>query len=197
MNAGTVLRHGWMDLTSAAAFLAIWLLRERFEPATLEAWLLWPVVFEMLLVFTLALAGFGAGIARGKWRNAWFLGAAIAYLAVAWLLSRRVEWIWLAAAWLLIARAWPPSRTHWLDPAHRRWLFSDGLPWSAAVWVCAIVAYLLGLALLPGDCTIEADGERHCTSPAWLFPLVWTSYFVVEALVRARLTAARLESLPP
>ena len=46
--AGT-LRHGALDLVSAAAFLGIWLLRDHFEYDTLRALLFWPVVFELAL----------------------------------------------------------------------------------------------------------------------------------------------------
>lgn len=187
MNATAVLRHAWMDLLSAAGFFLVWLLRAHFEPETLSALLLWPVVYEMLLVFALALAGMGNSIRRPAPRMAWFGFVAALYLGVAALGAQagNLPWIWLTALWLLIARLVPPSDQRWFDPAHRNWLFRDGLPYSMAVWVLALFAYLIPMALLPGDCVVQADGERHCTSPAWLFAAVWTTYFVIEALVRA------------
>lgn len=187
MSLAPLLRRAWMDLVSAGAFLAIWILRDRFEPETLATLLLWPVVFELMLVFGLALAGMGDGIRNGPLRGAWFGAVATIYLGLA-LWGGEAEglpWLSLAAFWLLIARLAPPAGQRWLGPQHRRWLFKEGLPYSTMVWVLAFFAYLLLLVLIPGDCLVDPGGERHCRSPAWPFALVWTTYFVAEALVRA------------
>ena len=95
------------------------------------------------------------------------------------------------------ARVRPPAGQSWLGHAHRQWLFGDALPAAAMVWIPAFFAYLLLIALVPGDCRNGTDGVRHCTSPAWIFAAVWTPYFIVEAIVRAmrsgRLTPAARE----
>jgi hypothetical protein len=62
MTLVTLLRHAWMDLLSAAIFLAVFLMRGYFEHETLSALLLWPVLFESMLVFALVLATMGNGI---------------------------------------------------------------------------------------------------------------------------------------
>lgn len=187
LRPSSLLRHAWMDLLSAAGFFGVFLLREHFEPETLSALLLWPVVFEMLLVFALVLAGMGDSIRRPGLRLTWFATVAGLYLLVAALGARaeNLPWVWLTAFWLLVARLIPPAGQRWLDPAHRTWLFRDGLPYSIAVWVLAFFAYLIPMSVLPADCTVDAEGVRVCQSPAWLFATVWTAYFVIEALVRA------------
>jgi hypothetical protein len=187
VNASALLRHAWMDLLSAAGFFLVFLFREHFEPPTLSALLLWPVVFEMMLVFALALAAMGTGIRSTPWRNTWFGLIASLYVGLAWLGGRGSELplLWLAAIWLLGARLYPPAGQRWLSPEHRRWLFNDGLPYTIAVWVLAFFAYLLLIVLVPGDCKPGADGTPICASPAWIFAAVWTPYFIVEALVRA------------
>jgi hypothetical protein len=48
------------------------------------------------------------------------------------------------------------------------------------------MVYLALFAVVPVDCTLDAAGERSCTSPAWVFAAVWVPYFVIEALVRAK-----------
>jgi hypothetical protein len=192
MTAATVLRHAWMDLLSATGFLAAFLLRERLEPETQSALLLWPVVFEMMLAFALGLASMGNGIARTALRNLWFALVAASFVALAWLGGSRsgLPLLWLAAVWQLMARAGPPSGMKWLGPEHRRWLFSDGLIGMIGVWLPAFFAYLLLIVSIDGDCQVSTVGERVCKSPAWIFAVVWVPYFVIAAIVRGRSMAA-------
>jgi hypothetical protein len=194
MNIASLVRHAWMDLLSAAAFLAVFLFRDRFAPETLSTLLLWPVLFEVLLAFGLVLASMGDAIGRAWARNLWFASIAIAYTGLAALGSARTgaPWLWVAALWLLFARVRPPGGCTWLGPDHRRWLFTDGLRYSSAICCVALLIYLFLIAAVPGDCSVDAGGERSCKSQAWVFIAVWVPYFVVEALVRA----SRLAALP-
>ena len=57
-----VLRHGALDLLTAASFLLVWLLREQFSYDTLRGLLLWPVIFECYLAFALFLASWVADV---------------------------------------------------------------------------------------------------------------------------------------
>ena len=187
MTLVTLLRHAWMDLLSAAIFLAVFLMRGYFEHETLSALLLWPVLFESMLVFALVLATMGNGITRAPWRNAWFAAVALAFIGLSWLGGQGsgLPWLWLAAIWLLWVRLAPPVGLRWLGPQHRQWLLNDGMPIAIMVWMPAFFAYLILIAMASGDCTLDTAGERHCKTPAWTFAVVWVPYFVIEALVRA------------
>lgn len=186
MNRLGFLRIGALDLVSAAAFLVIWLLRERFEYDTLRSLLLWPVVFEMYLAIALFLAGWFSSVRFDALRWICCALVVLAYLFLAWLTgaSSDMPQIWTIAFWLLLARAWPP-RSH--TPGSRgylQWLQrSAGL--SGLLWGGGFVVMMLLVLVVPGHTETRADGSLHSTSPAWIFPLVWTPYFIAEAVLRA------------
>ena len=187
MTARTLLRHAWMDLLSAAGFFAVFLLRERFEPETRSALLLWPVLFECLLAISVGVASMVDGIVRSSLRNAGFVLIVAAFLGFAWLGGRvsGLPYLSLAALWLLGARLSPPTGMRWFGSEHRHWIFHDGMTSTIVVWVPAILAFLLLTAGVVGDCRTDAEGYRVCKSPPWIFPVVWVPYFIAEALVRA------------
>jgi hypothetical protein len=186
MNRLGLLRAGALDLLSAAAFLAIWLLRDHFEYDTLRALLLWPVVFEMYLAIALFLAGSASAVGSDTARWIWCLLMIGAYLFAAWLTgaSSAMPQIWTIAFWLLVARVWPPrsftlgSRLY-LESLQR----SAGM--SGLLWGAAFVAMMLLVLVVPGHAEVQVDGSLRSTSPAWIFPLVWTPYFIAEAMLRA------------
>lgn len=187
MNLPRFLRAGALDLLSAAAFLLIWLLRDRFEYDTLRSLLLWPVVFEMYLAVALFLAGSASAVRADAVRWIWCALIVGAYLFAAWLTGANssMPQIWIAAFWLLVARAWPPPS---LTPGSRSYLewLQRSAGCSGMLWGAGFVLMMVLMMVLPGPVERLADGSLRSTSPAWIFPLVWTPYFIAEALLRAR-----------
>lgn len=177
-----------MDLLSAAGFVVAWLLRDRLEPETVAALLLWPVLFEAMLWIALTVAAGGARIQKTVARNLWFGVAAAIYLAVAWMgvSGAGRPWLWFAALWLLLARTSAPAGMRWLGPQHREWFFSDAFPASVMIWVPAFLLYVVLLGVAPGDCQVDEAGENVCRLPPWVYVLVWGGYFVLEGITRAR-----------
>jgi hypothetical protein len=186
MNLPGLLRHGALDLISAAAFLAIWLLRDHFEYDTVRAFLFWPVVFEMYLALALFVAGMMAKVRSATVRWLWLGFCVAAYLFGAWLsgASADMPQMWTLAVWLLVARARPPRGTPIATPGYLQWLFLAA-GHSGMLWGAGFIATMLLMLTIPGESVIQIDGSRVSTPPAWIFPLVWTPYFVAEALVRA------------
>jgi hypothetical protein len=175
-----------MDLLSAAAVPVLWLMRDRFEHETTMALLFWPVVFEMFAAAALVFAGMLDTVRMAAVRNACFVLVTAGYLAAAWLCGANTEMpqIWTIALWLLLARVMPPAGLRAGSEAHRAWLFT-GAGYSGLLWGAGFVA-MIGLMLLFGSEPVpDANGELTSTSPAWIYPLVWTPYFFAEALVRA------------
>jgi hypothetical protein len=188
ISAAAVLRHGALDLLMAAAFLGVWLLRDRFEYDTLRGLLLWPVVFELYLVAALFIATWVAGVQRVALRGLWVAGVLAVYLGGAWLTVAIAEMpaMWTLALWLLLARAWPPRGWSPGSVAHLRWL--QGLSgYAGLLWGGGFVAFVLLMLVFPGVETVDPDGTLRSTPPAWIFPLVWVPYFVAEAVLRARM----------
>lgn len=187
-----VLRHGALDLVSAAAFLGVWLARDRFEYDTLRSLLLWPVVFEAALAVTLFIAGMAGGLASMPLRIAWLAAMTLAYLGGAWLLGATAEMpqAWLIALWLWVARIVPPRGTKPAAREHFKWLH-EGAGISGLLWGAGFVITVVLMLVVPAPVAIGADGERVSQSPAWIFPLAWTPYFVAEALARAWRTLRR------
>lgn len=187
-DAGSVLRHGALDLLTAAAFLLVWLLRERFEYDTLRSLLLWPVVFECYLAFALYVASRIAAVRSSLLRGLWIAGVLSIYLGGAWLTLAiaGMPTAWALALWLLISRAWPPPGLSLASPAHLAWL-ERLAGFSALLWGGGFVAFVLLMLVFPGVQTQDPDGTLRSTPPAWIFPLVWTPYFIGEAILRARL----------
>lgn len=185
MNRLHLLRVGALDLISAAAFLAIWLLRDRFEYDTLRSLLLWPVVFELYLAITLFLAGllFNVRLAAGRWIG--FALFILAYLFAAWLTGENsyMPQAWTIALWLLVARAWPPRTHAFGSRPYLEWL-QRGAGISFMLWGAGFVTMMMLVIIVPGDTETLADGTLRNTSPAWIFPLVWTPYFIAEAVLR-------------
>lgn len=181
----SVLRHGAMDLLMAAGFLAVWLMRERFEYDTLRSLLLWPVVFEFYLAVALFLASWVAGVASSAVRWLWIIGVCATYLFLAWLTAATGQMPTAAsiALWLLLARAGPPVGMSPGSRLHLRWLRQTS-GFTVLLWGGAGVAMLILMLLIPGPTTQAADGTLRSEPPAWIFPLVWTPYFVAEALLR-------------
>ncbi|MEZ5460667.1 hypothetical protein [Dokdonella sp.] len=186
MNRLRLLRVGALDLISAAAFLAIWLLRDRFEYDTLRSLLLWPVVFEMYLSFTLFLAGLLYNVRRAAGRWIWFALFILAYLFAAWLTGENsyMPQAWTIAFWLLIARIWPPRTLAFGSRPYLEWL-QRGAGISFMLWGAGFVAMMMLVLFVPGHTETLADGTQRSASPAWIFPLVWTPYFIAEAIHRA------------
>lgn len=186
MKTSGLPRIGVLDLISAIAFLAIWLLRDRFEYDTLRALLLWPVVFEMYLAIALFLAGWSSGFGAQGARWVWCSLCIAAYLGAAWLTGASADTpqIWTIALWLLIARAWPPPGLVPGSQPYLEWL-QLGAGLTGMLWGAGFVLTMVLVLVVPGQTAQHADGSVHSTSPAWIFPLVWTPYFVAEALIRA------------
>ena len=174
-----------MDVLSACAFLAIWLLRDQFDYDTLRGWLLWPVVFEMFAAVALMLAGMMATIRMVPIRHAAFLFVALIYLASAWLIGAigGMPNAWLIAVWLLVARLVPPTGLRFGTGAHQEWVF-QGAGYSGLLWGAGFVLTVVLMLVCSEPAVRDATGELHSTSPAWIFPLVWTPYFLAEALLR-------------
>lgn len=183
-----VLRHGALDLLTAASFLLVWLLREQFSYDTLRGLLLWPVVFECYLAFALFLASWVAGVRSTLMRWTWIAAVLAIYLGGAWLTVATAESpaVWTLAVWLLFARALPPRGMPVGTPLHLRWL-QRMAGFTGLLWGAAFIAFVLLMLVFPGAQTLDADGTLRSTPPAWIFPLVWTPYFVAEAVLRARL----------
>jgi hypothetical protein len=186
MRLSTVLRNGWMDLLSAAAFPLVWLMRDRFDYDTLRALLFWPVVFEMFVAVALFVAGMLDSIRWQGVRIAALALVAAATLFAAWLCgeSAGMPQVWTIALWLMVARVAPPAGLRLGTRAHRDWVWK-GAGMSGMLWGAGFVATMLLMLAFSSEPTIDANGERHSVSAAWIFPLVWTPYFFAEALLRA------------
>jgi hypothetical protein len=185
MTPARILRNGWMDLLSAAAILVVWLMRERLDYDTLRALLLWPVVLELFVALALLLAGMLGTIRSAVLRNAWFGLVACAYLMAAWLAGERagMPQVWILGLWLLVARLTPPTALRFGSAAHRDWLWA-GAGHSGLLWGAGFVATVLLMFAFSSQPIADAGGELRSTSPAWIFPLVWTPYFLAEAVLR-------------
>lgn len=181
-----------MDLVSAAAILIVWLIRERLDYDTLRALLLWPVVLELLVAFALVLAGMLGSIRSAVLRTAWFGLVACAYLMAGWLAGERagMPQVWAIALWMLVARVTPPAELRFGCAAHRDWLWT-GAGLSGLLWGAGFVATALLMFAFSSPPVGDAGGELSSTSPAWIFPLVWTPYFLAEAVLRAWRQPAR------
>lgn len=187
-----VLSHGAMDLVSAAAFLGTWLLRDRFDHDTLRSVLLWPVVFEAMLAIALFVIGLAAGLRSAAARYAWLAAFTLAYLAGAWLFGATAELpkLWLVALWLWLARMLPPRGERFAAPGHLRWVH-EGAGYSGLLWGAGFLVTVGLMLVVPAPELVNEAGERVSQTPAWIFPLAWTPYFVAEALVRAWRTVNR------
>jgi hypothetical protein len=191
------LRRSAMDLLSAAAFLGVWLLRDRFDYDTLRSLLLWPVVFALLVALALFLAGMLDSIRSHLLRSLWFLLVGAGCLAAAFLIgaSAGMPQAGSIALWLLAARLVPPRGVRLGSAPHRAWVYL-GAGYSGLLWGAGFVATVVLMLLFSSEAVIDANGERRSTSPAWIFPLVWTPYFIAEAIVRARRAPPRAEPGP-
>ena len=192
MTLVRLLRNGWMDLLTAAAFPLLWLLRDRFDPATAMGLLFWPVVFEMFAAAALVLAGMFNTIRSGLVRNLCFAAVALGYLGAAWLCGANtgMPQLWTIALWLLLARVTPPAGLRAGSAPHREWVTRLG-GYSALLWGAGFIAMMLLMIVLSHEPVRNAAGELTSTSPAWIFPLVWTPYFLGEAVLRAWRLPAR------
>jgi hypothetical protein len=189
---GATLRHGALDLASAAVFLGIWLARERFEFDTLRSLLFWPVVFEAALAVTLFVVGMAAGLGSTVARVAWLAAFTLAYLAGCWLLGAGagMPHVWFVGLWLWIARVAPPPGAGFATREHFTWLH-EGAGYSGLLWGAGFVLTVVLMVVVPAPTLVNAAGEAVSQTPAWIFPLVWTPYFVAEGLVRAWRTVRR------
>jgi hypothetical protein len=186
MTLTRVLRNGWMDLLSAAAFLFVWLLRDHLEYDSLRHWLLWPVVFELFAAVALLLAGMLGSLRSDVARNLWFAGVGGGYVFAAWLTAAIADMphAWIIAVWLLVARLVPPTGLRFGAKAHRHWVFT-GAGFSGLLWGAGFVLMMLLMLGFSEPEPATANAELRSRSPAWIFPLVWVPYFVAEALLRA------------
>lgn len=185
MSLRQLLRTSWMDFISAAAFLAVWLLRDRFEFDTVRAWLFWPVVFQLYSALALGVAGMLDSIRSDAVRNLSFALVAAAYVFSAWLTGAiaGMPHVWISAVWLLIARLMPPAGLCFGEPRHRHWVrlsagFS-GLLWGAGFVLTMVLAMIFSSESVP-----DANGELRSVAADWIFPVVWTGYFLAEGLLR-------------
>ncbi len=186
MSLRQLLRTSWMDFVSAAAFLAMWLFRDRFEYDTVRAWLFWPVVFQLYAALALSVAGMLNSIRSDAVRNLSFALVAAAYVFSAWLTGAiaHMPHVWITAVWLLIARLIPPTGLRFGEPRHRVWVrlsagFS-GLLWGAGFVLTMVLAMIFSSKPVP-----DANGELRSVAAIWIFPVVWTSYFLAEGLLHA------------
>jgi hypothetical protein len=186
LTAFRLLREGWMDLLSAFAFLVVWLLRDRFEYDTLRALLFWPVVFELYVALALFLAGMLATLRSDALRLVWFTTLGAGCLGAAWLTGEAAgqPQVWTIAAWLLAARLAPPRGLRFGGEAHRAWIW-EGAGYTGLLWGAGFVATMLLMLALPIPLPPGADGVARSSAPAWIFPAVWTPYFLAEAALRA------------
>ncbi|MCB1553249.1 MAG: hypothetical protein KDJ14_05525 [Xanthomonadales bacterium] len=183
-----------MDLLLAAAFLMVWVIRERFAFDTLRSLLLWPVIFEIYLLTALFMATWVVEVAHALLRWSWIASAAAIYLFAVWLTAALGDMPGAAsiALWMLLARAWPPQGMRAGTPRHLQWLQKTA-GYSALMWGGCCVAMLVLMLLVPGAVTQAADGTLRSQSPAWIFPLVWTPYFVAEGLLRTYRVLAAMQ----
>jgi hypothetical protein len=186
MTLARLLRNGWMDLLTATAFPLLWASRHWFEAETAMRLLFWPVVFEMFAAAALVLAGMFNPIRSAALRNLCFASLALGYLGAAWLCGANagMPHIWTIALWLLASRLQPPAGIEAGSAAHREWVTLLG-GYSGLLWGAGFVAMVLLMLLFSGEPVRNAQGELTSTSPAWIFPLVWTPYFFAEAVIRA------------
>ena len=186
MTFARLLRNGWMDLLSAAAVPAVWLMRARFEHETAMALLFWPVVFEMFAAGALVFAAMFDSIGSKAARTTCFVLVAAGYLGAAWLCGANTgtPGIWTIALWLMLARVMPPAGLRSGSAAHRAWLFK-GASYSALLWGAGFVATMLLMIGFGSEPVRDAQGELTSTSPAWIYPVAWTPYFLAEAVLRA------------
>lgn len=186
VNALGILRHGWMDLLTACAFPVVWLLREHIDYDTLRSFLFWPVVFELFVAFGLFLAGFLDSLRSTLLRNLWFAAVGAGLMFGAWLTGEAggMPHAWTIAAWLLLARVWPPAGMRVGSAQHRQWVWK-GAGYSGLLWGAGFLATVLLMLVASGPAVADASGELRSTSPAWIFPVVWTPYFLAEAVLRA------------
>jgi len=191
MSIAGVLRHGWMDLLTACAFPALWLLRDHIDYDTLRNFLFWPVVFELFVAFALFLAGFLDSLRSTLLRSTWFAAVGAGLMFGAWLTGEAagMPHAWTIAAWLLLARVWPPARMRLGSAVHRQWIWK-GAGYSCLLWGAGFVATVLLMLVASGPAVADASGELSTTSPAWILPVVWTPYFLAEAVLRAWRQAA-------
>jgi hypothetical protein len=186
MTFARLLRNGWMDLLSASAYPALWVMRDRFEPATAMKLVFWPIVFELFVTLAIVLAGMLGTIRAAPLRNAWFLGVAAGCLGAAWLCGANAGMprIWTLALWLLLARVMPPAGLRAGSQAHRDWLFT-GAGYSGLLWGAGFVASMGLMLAFSSEPVVNAQGESTSIAPAWIYPVVWTPYFLAEAVLRA------------
>lgn len=186
MTLHHLLRTGWMDLLSAAAVPVLWLLRDRLGHEAAMSLLFWPIVFELFAIVALVLAGMLGTIRSPALRNAWFASVALGYLGAAWLCGANTDQpqVWTIAFWLLVARLLPPAGLRAGSPAHREWV-TRGAGLSGLLWGAGFVATVLLMLVFSEAPVRNAHGELSSTSPAWIFPVVWTPYFLAEAVQRA------------
>src|SRR5690606_28583572 len=181
-----VLRDAGMDLVSALGFLAIWSWREHFDYDTLRGLLWWPVVFEMFVAMALSLCAMLASIRVAAIRYLAFLFVTCAYLASSWRAgdAAGMPQVVSVAAWLLVARVLPPPGLRFGTTEHQQWVFL-GAGISGLLWGAGFVLMMLLMLVFADPPVRNANGELTSTSPSWIFPLVWTPYFVAEAILRA------------
>ena len=186
MTLARLLRNGWMDLLSAAAFPVLWLMRDRFDAGTAMSLLFWPVVFEMFATVALVIAGMFGTIQAAAIRNVLFVLVALGYIGAAWLCGANtgMPHIWTIALWLLIAKLMPPAGLAAGSPSHREWV-TKGAGYSGLSWGAGFIATMLLMVGFSEAPVRNAQGELTSTSPSWIFPVVWAPYFFAEALLRA------------
>jgi hypothetical protein len=187
-----VLRNAGMDLLSAFGFLAIWLGRGHFDFETLRGLLWWPVVLEMFVAIALFVAGMLATIGVATVRYLSFLFVACVYLAVAWLAgdAAGMPQVVFVAAWLLAARVLPPAGLRFGTATHQQWVFRCA-GYSGVSWGFGFVLTMVLMLVFSDPAVRGANGELTSTSPSWIFPLVWTPYFMAQAIVRGWRTPDR------
>lgn len=175
-----------MDLLSAAGFLGAWLMRDQLAPETARMLLFWPVVFEMFAAFALFLAGMGNSMRSATLRHAWFGFVAASYFFASWLSGALMDMphAWTLALWLLLARLAPAPGLRLGSRAHREWLWL-GAGYSGMLWGAGFVATILLGLVFSTDEGPGPDGIARSTAAAWIVPLVWTPYFIAEAVIRA------------
>lgn len=186
MTLSRLVRNGWMDLLSASAFPLLWLMRDRFDAVTSMSLLFWPVVFEMFATVALVLAGMLGTIRSAPIRNGWFVFVALGFLGAAWLCGANAgtPHIWTIALWLLVAKLMPPAGLRAGSTPHREWVIK-GAGYSGLLWGAGFVATILLMLGFSSEAVRNAQGELVSTSPAWIYPIVWTPYFFAEAVLRA------------
>lgn len=182
----SLLRYAWLDFASALAFLllaTVWLDQ---LPDRGTRYLFVPIVLDMGVLLAIAIMRPFARVSNATLRYALFGAIAAIYFGGAWLLSVsawQFEHALWPASWLFVARFVPA--THPVDVDRHLAEVMALAGYAGLVWGFAFVAFVLLVAVVPGENARLIDGVEHSTVPRWIYVTVWTAYFAAQGVLRA------------